>query len=147
MSSIDVDIQKILTESKTIAVIGLSRNPEKDSHRVARYLQSKGYRVIPVNPSADVILGEKSYASLHDIPESLGSSIDVVDIFRPSKDVPPIVDQAVSLKMRFGKPIAVWMQLRIADEDAAGRAREAGMTVLMDRCMMIEHRRLHQHSL
>ncbi|MEE9586104.1 MAG: CoA-binding protein [Nitrososphaerales archaeon] len=130
-----------------MAVVGLSRNPEKDSNRVARYLQSKGYRIVPVNPSADEILSEKSYTTLLDLPEDLKSSIDVVDIFRPSEDVPPIVDQAVSLKKHFGKPDTVWMQLGIVNEDAARRARDAGIEVVMDRCMMIEHRRLLHNSL
>ena len=121
-----------------MAVVGLSRNPAKDSHRVAHYLQSVGYHIIPVNPFADEILGEKCYKSLLDIPET----IDVVDIFRPSEDVPPIVEEAIKLKNKLGTPKVVWMQIGIFNEEAAKRAREAGFTVVMDRCMMVEHRRL-----
>lgn len=132
------EIKSILTNYKTVAVVGLSRNPAKDSHRVAKYLQSAGYRVIPVNPFADEILGEKSYKNLLNVPET----IEIVDIFRPSEDVLPIVEEAIRLKNRLGTPKVVWMQLRIVNEEAAKRAREAGLTVVMDRCMMVEDRLL-----
>lgn len=135
------DIEDILNLSKTIAVIGLSRSPEKDSYRVARYLQSQGYKIIPVNPSAEEILGERSYHSLQELPEDLKRSVDVVDVFRPSEDVPPIVDQAIEMRRRFGRPTAVWMQLGIVNETAAKRARAAGLKVVMNRCMEIEGRR------
>lgn len=141
MSSDDIIIE-ILAESKIVAVVGLSRDSEKDSNRVARYLQSKGYRVIPVNPAAKEILGEKSYRSLLNIPEEMQRSLDVVDIFRSSQDVPPIVDEAVYLRRRFGHPQVVWMQLGIVNDEAAETAGEAGLTVVMNRCMMMEHKRL-----
>lgn len=132
------EIQSVLESYRIVAVVGLSRNPAKDSYRVAHYLQSVGYRVIPVNPFADEILGEKCYKSLLDVPET----IEVVDIFRPSEDVPPIVEEAIQLKNKLGTPKVIWMQLGIVNEEAARRAREAGFTVVMDRCMMVEHRRL-----
>jgi predicted CoA-binding protein len=122
--------------------VGLSTAPAKDSHRVAKYLKTKGYRIIPINPFADVILGEKCYKSLLDVPET----IEIVDIFRPSKDVPPIVDQAIELKRRLGNPRIIWMQLRIVNEEAAKRARDASLTVVMDKCMMTEHKRLSRKS-
>jgi len=131
-------IKSILEEYKTIAVVGLSKDPAKDSHRVAKYLKTKGYRIIPVNPSADVILGEKCYKSLLDTPET----IEIVDIFRPAEDAPPIVDQAIELKKKLGNPRVIWMQLGIVNEEAAKRARDAGLTVVMNKCMMIEHKRL-----
>jgi predicted CoA-binding protein len=118
--------------------VGLSRNPAKASYRVAQYLQSVGYRIIPVNPFVDEVLGEKSYKSLLDVPET----IEVVDIFRPSENVPAIVEEAIKLKNRLGTPKAIWMQLGIVNEEAARRAKAAGFKVVMDRCMMIEHRRL-----
>jgi len=122
--------------------VGLSRNPAKASYRVAQYLQSVGYRIIPVNPFVDQVLGEKSYKSLLDVPET----IEIVDIFRPSEDVPAIVEEAIKLKNRLGTPKVIWMQLGIVNEEAARRAKEAGFTVVMDRCMMVEHRRLSMEN-
>lgn len=135
-------IKEILTKYKTVAVVGLSRDPSKDSNRVATYLQSQGYRIIPVNPTTDEVLGEKSYKSLLDTPEEIQKRIEIVDIFRPSADVPSIVEQAVELKERHDKPYVIWMQLGIINEQAAGTARAAGLTVVMNRCMMQEHKKL-----
>ncbi len=136
------EIKEILTKYKTIAVVGLSRELGKDSHRVSAYLKNHGFRIIPVNPFADEVLGEKSYKSLLDIPPEIQKTIEVVDIFRPSKDVPLIVEQAIKLKTMYGKPYVVWMQLGIVNEQAAEAAEKAGLIVVMDRCMMIEHKRL-----
>jgi predicted CoA-binding protein len=130
--------RSVLEKYKTIAVVGLSTNPAKDSYRVAKYLKTVGYRIIPVNPFAEVILGEECYKSLLDVPET----IEIVDIFRPAKDVPPIVDQAIELKKKLGNPRVIWMQLGIVNEKAARRARNAGLTVVMNRCTMTEHKRL-----
>ena len=135
------EIKEILTKYKTIAVVGLSREPDKDSHRVSAYLKKHGFRIIPVNPFVDEVLGEKSYKSLIGIPPEIQKNIDVVDIFRPSKDVPPIVEQAIKLKATYGKPHVVWMQLGIANEQAAEMAKKAGVTVVMNKCIMIEHKR------
>ena len=132
----------ILKKYRTIAVVGLSKEPEKDSHKVSAYLKQHGYRIIPVNPFADEVLGEKSYKSLLDIPPEIQKTIEIVDVFRPSKDVPQIVDQAIKLKAMFGRPFVVWMQLGIVNEQAAEAARKAGLIVVMDKCMMIEHHRL-----
>lgn len=136
------DVKEILTKYKTVAVVGISRDPSKDSHRVAEYLQSQGFRIIPVNPTADEVLGAKSYESLLEMPAEIQRTIEIVDIFRPSADVPPIVEQAVKLKERYDKPYVVWMQLGIINEGAAETAREAGITVIMNRCMMQEHKKL-----
>ena len=122
--------------------MGLSREPEKESYKVASYLKKQGYRIVPVNPFADEVLGEKSYKSLLDVPEEIQRIIDVVDIFRRPEDVPPIVDQAVKLKLKLGKPSVIWMQLGIINEEAAETACKAGLTVIMDKCMMVEHKRL-----
>ncbi|MCW4046791.1 MAG: CoA-binding protein [Candidatus Bathyarchaeota archaeon] len=136
------EIKEILTKYRTVAVVGLSREPEKDSFRVSAYLKKHGFRIIPVNPFADEILGERSYKSLLDIPPEIQKTLEVIDVFRPSKDVPPIVSQAIKLKQKFGKPYVVWMQLGIVNEEAAGMAEKAGLTVVMDKCMMVEHSRL-----
>ena len=122
-------------------MVGLSRDPEKDSYRVSAYLKKHGFRIIPVNPFSDAILGEKSYKSLLDIPAEIQKTIEVVDIFRPSKDVPLIVEQAIKLKEMHGKPYVVWMQLGIVNEQAAEAAKKAGLTVVRNKCMMVEHKR------
>ena len=132
------EIRSILEKYKTIAVVGLSKNPAKESHRVAKYLKTEGYRVVPINPFADTILGEKCYKNLLDVAET----VEVVDIFRPAKEVLPIVDQAIKLKKKMGNPSVVWMQRGIVNEEAAKRARDAGLAVVMDRCIMAEHKRL-----
>jgi len=129
----DSEVRRILTTIRTIAVVGCSKDPAKDAHRVPKYMQMAGYRIIPVNPTADVILGEKAYPSLDAVPVPY----DAVDIFRPSVDVPPIVDQAIR-----GPAKVIWMQLGIRHEDAAKKAQAAGKTVVQDRCMMRDHARL-----
>ena len=126
---------------KTIAVVGLSKDPSKPSNDVATYLKAHGYRIVPVNPTIDEVLGEKSFKALLDIPDQLKRQIDVIDIFRRSEDAPPIVDQAIQLHRSIGRPTAVWMQLGIINEEAAKKARDSGLDVIMDRCMKIEHAR------
>jgi uncharacterized protein len=135
-------IKNILQKAKTIAVVGLSREPQKDSYKVSVYLQQHGYRIIPVNPFIDEVLGEKSYKSLLDIPEEIQKTIDVIDIFRKPVDVDPIIEQAIQLKTKFGRPFEVWMQIGIANEQAAEVGRRMGLVVVMDKCLMVEHRRL-----
>lgn len=121
---------EILQSYKVVAVVGLSPNPERQSYRVAQYLKENGYRIIPVNPMTSEVLGEKSYPDLLAVPES----VDVVDIFRRTEDVPPIVDQAIQVHAK-----AVWMQEGIVNEEAAAKARQEGILVVMDRCMLKEH--------
>lgn len=129
----DKDIKRILKDYKTIAVVGLSPKEDRPSHNVAKYLKSKGYRIIPVNPNANEVLGEVSYPDLKLIPEN----VDIVDIFRRSEDVPPVVDEAIAIGAK-----VVWMQEGIINNEAAERARKAGIEVIMDRCMLKEHMRL-----
>ncbi len=135
-------IKEILRKYKVIAVVGLSKGLGKDSHRVSAYLKQHGYQIIPVNPFADEVLGEKSYPSLLDIPPEIQKTIEIVDIFRPAVDVPPIMEQAIELKQKNGKPAVVWMQLGITNEEAAEAGRRAGLIVVMDKCLMVEHRHL-----
>jgi len=135
-------IEDILKKYKVIAVVGLSEEAGKESHRVSAYLKQHGYRIIPVNPFAEEVLGEKSYPSLLEIPSEIQKTIEIVDIFRSAKDVPPIMEQAVKLKQKNGKPFVVWMQLGIVNEQAAEAGRRAGLIVVMDKCMMVEHHRL-----
>ena len=129
----DETIKVVLATPQTVAVVGCSPNPERDSHRIAKLLKARGHRVIPVNPGHRAILGETCYASLRDIPER----VDMVDIFRRSEHVSPIVDEAIEVGARI-----VWMQLGVVDERAAAKAQSAGLTVVMDRCSAIEYRRL-----
>jgi len=140
------EIKNILGKYRTVAVVGLARDPSKDSYMVAQFLKSRGWCIIPVNPFAEEILGERCYKSLLDLPADIQKALEVVDIFRPSKDVAPIVDQAVQLKEKNGKPYVVWMQLEIVNKEAATRARRAGLTVVMDRCMKIESERLEKEK-
>ena len=132
--SSDRTIQEVLVRYKTIAVVGLSRSAEKPSHAVPKYLKDHGYRVIPVNPTAQgSLLGEPVYKTLDQIPQQ----VEVVNIFRPAAEVPDIVNQAISIGAK-----VVWMQEGIVHNEAARQAMEAGLTVVMNRCMMKEHRRL-----
>jgi len=131
------DVEKVL-QSRTIAVVGLSRSPGKDSYKVAEFLKSKGYRIVPVNPNAEEILGEKAYPSLRDLPEDLKASIEVVDIFRRSEDVLPVVKEAVEIRKKYGRLKAIWMQEGVVNKEAAQAAKEAGLIVIMDRCIMKE---------
>jgi predicted CoA-binding protein len=126
-------IAEILKTAKVIAVVGLSPDPSRDSHDVARYLQGQGYRIVPVNPAAAEVLGEKSYPSLKDV----SGPVDVVDIFRRAEFVPAIVDEAIAKGAK-----AIWMQLGIVHEAAAKKAEAAGLDVVMDRCAKVEHARL-----
>jgi predicted CoA-binding protein len=125
-------ITELLKRARTIAVVGLSDSPLRPSHEVAAYLQSAGYRIIPVNPEIQEALGERAYPSLLDVPEK----IDIVDIFRRPENVPPAVEQAIQVKAP-----CVWMQEGIVNEEAAEKARQAGMMVVMDRCILKEHRK------
>jgi len=136
------EIEDILTKYRTVAVVGMSRDPSKDSHRVPEYLKNQGYKIIPVNPTATEILELKTYRSLLEIPPEIQRTIEIVDIFRPAEDIPPIVEQAVTLKELYDKPYVIWMQLGIINEQAALTARDAGLLVVMNRCMMQEHKKL-----
>ncbi len=124
-------IGDLLKKSKNIAVVGLSDSPLRASHGVAAYMQSHGYRIIPVNPTITDVLGETAYASLRDVKEK----IDIVDVFRRSECVPEIVDEAIELRVP-----AIWMQEGVVHERAAEKARQAGIFVVMDRCILKEHR-------
>jgi uncharacterized protein len=135
MTSAD-PIADLLQRAKTIAVVGLSCNPMRASHGVSAYMQSHGYRIIPVNPQIEECLGEKSYPSLLDIPHKDSTEkIDIVNIFRRPEFVEEIVDQAIQLKVP-----AIWMQEDVIHEKAAEKARQAGIFVVMDRCILKDHR-------
>lgn len=130
-------IQDLLRTTRTIAVVGLSPKRHRDSLRVARYLQRQGYRIIPVNPNADEVLGEKSYPSLQDVPEK----VDLVDVFRRPEVVADVARDAVEIGAD-----AIWMQIGVVNEEAARIASDAGLKVVMDRCLMVEHHRMDRNS-
>lgn len=128
-------LRALLREAKTIAVVGLSPNPARPSHQVARYLKAAGYRIVPVNPGHDMILGEPSYPTL--TAAAREQPIDVVDVFRRSEVVGPIVDEAIALK-----PKLVWLQVGVRDAAACARAAASGIPCVMDRCLMTDHQLL-----
>ena len=128
-------LRALLQEAKRIAVVGLSPKPWRASHQVALYLQQAGYRIVPVNPEHDVVLGERSYPSL--TAAAAAGPIDVVDVFRRSEFAGPIVDEAIALKPRL-----IWLQVGVVDEMAAARAAAAGIPLVMDRCLMVDHQLL-----
>lgn len=127
------EIKNILERSKRTAIIGLSAKEERDSNRVAKYLMEKGYEIVPVNPGQKEILGKECFKTLTDIP----FKVDLVDLFLNPERVPPVVDQAIEI----GASV-LWMQIGVIHNEAAQKAREAGLTVVMDRCMMREHKKL-----
>ena len=129
----DRDIRALLTASRTIAVVGLSANPSRASHRVSRYMQQQGYTIIPVNPGITQVLGVRAVPNLKSVP----GPVDIVNVFRRPEFVPEIVEAAIAIDAK-----AIWMQLGISREAAARRASDAGLQVVMDRCIMIEHGRL-----
>jgi predicted CoA-binding protein len=129
----DPEMAALLRASRTIAVVGLSHKRSRPSYGVSEYMQNAGYRIIPVNPLETEVLGEKAYSTLEEIPEP----VDIVDVFRRSEFVPEIVESAIRIGAK-----AVWLQEDVVHEQAATRGREAGLTVVMDRCILKEHRRL-----
>ena len=128
-------IHELLSHAKTIAVVGLSESPMRPSHGVSAYMQAHGYKIIPVNPQIEEALGEKSYPSLADIPPEIAKKIDLIDVFRRPEYVDEIVEEAIKLKVP-----AIWLQEDVINERAAERARKAGMFVVMDLCILKEHR-------
>lgn len=126
------DIAGILTNAQTIAVVGLSHNPMRPSYGVSEYMKRMGYRIIPVNPAHAELLGEKVYRTLEEIPEK----IDIVNVFRRSEYVPPIVDSAIRIGAK-----AIWLQVGIEHDQAGQKARDAGLAFVQDRCIMVDHRR------
>jgi predicted CoA-binding protein len=131
------EVKGVLEKHKTVAIVGLSPKPERDSHKVGRYLKEHGYRIVPVNPGQKTILGERCYSNLRAIP----FPVDIVDIFRRSEHIPPVVEEAVAIGAK-----VVWMQSGIVHHQAAARAHEAGLGVIMDKCIKIEHVNMYKQN-
>jgi predicted CoA-binding protein len=133
----DAELRSILGDTKTIAVVGLSSKPDRPSNEVAAYLQRKGYRIVPVNPNEEEVLGEPAYASLAEVPEEM--AVDVVDVFRRAEETPPVAEQAVARRAK-----VLWLQDGIVNDEARRIAEDAGLTVVMGSCMKREKQRLER---
>jgi predicted CoA-binding protein len=139
MVSGTVSAVDVLAKSKTIAVVGASKNPEKEAYGVPSYLREHGYRIVPVNPTADEILGERAYPSLLELPEGVVRAVDVVEVFRPSNELPQVARQADELKRRYGRPLFFWAQLGLENEEAKRILEGGGIQYVMDACMRTVH--------
>lgn len=135
----DAELRSVLGDARTVAVVGLSSNPLRDSFEIAEYLQEKGYRIVPVNPNETEVLGEKAYPSLLDVPKDI--SVDVVDVFRKAADTPPVAEQAVAVGAK-----VLWLQDGIVNDEARRIAEDAGLTVIMGVCIRRTSRRLEREG-
>lgn len=129
----------ILKRYRVIAVVGASKNPEKEAYTVPAYLKGEGYEIVPVNPTASQILGVKSYASLDDLPADVASRVEVVEVFRPSQELPEIAKQAARMKAKYGRPYVFWSQVGLQSEEARTILEENGISYVMDACMRVVH--------
>jgi uncharacterized protein len=141
MAAATVSIPEVLNKYKVVAVVGASKNPEKDAHTVPAYLVQHGYKVIPVNPTADEILGIKAYPSLAAIPPDLAKTVEIVDVFRPSEELPDVAGQVAVMKRTTGRPFVMWAQLGIENDAAKDILARAAVGYVMDYCIRIEHRK------
>lgn len=139
MNKFTIDPSEVMKKYRVVAVVGASKNPEKDANSVPAYLHEKGYTIIPVNPTADTIDGLKAYSSLADIPEELASRLEVVDVFRPSQELPEVARQVVDMKKKTGRPFVFWGQLGLENDEAKKILSEGKVDYVMDRCMRTEH--------
>ena len=130
----------VLRRYKVVAVVGASKNPEKEAHTVPAYLKDHGYRIIPINPTTDSVLDEKAYKSLSEVPLELAKQVEVVDVFRPSEELPEVARQVADLKKRTGKDVIFWAQLGLEHQDAKKILADNGIEYVMDACMMALHR-------
>jgi len=140
MPKFTVSPAEVMRKYKVIAVVGASKNPEKEASTVPSYLRQHGYTIVPVNPTTDLVDGLKSYPSLADIPAELAKKVEVVDVFRPSEELPEIARQTVKMKEKTGRPFVFWGQLGLENEDAKKILADAKIDYVMDKCMRVEHR-------
>ena len=142
MAKFTVDPVDVVRKYKVIAVVGASKNPEKDAHSIPAYLRERGYTIIPVNPTTDSIDGQKAYHSLAEIPPEMAREVDVVDVFRPSEELPQVAEQVAQMKKRTGRPFVFWGQLGLENEEAKKILAAAGVDYVMDKCMKVEHQKM-----
>lgn len=140
MRKFNVQPTDVMRKYKVIAVVGASKNPEKEASTVPAYLQDHGYTIIPVNPTANEINGKEAYPTLADIPEELAKQVEVVGVFRPSEELPQVATQVVEMKRKTGRPFVFWGQLGLENEEAKKILADAKVGYVMDRCMRVEHR-------
>jgi predicted CoA-binding protein len=140
MPKFTVEPTDIMRKYKVIAVVGASKNPEKEAFTVPAYLREHGYTIIPVNPTADMVDGLKSYPSLGDIPDELAKRVEVVDVFRPSEEFPQVARQVAEMKRKTGRPFVFWGQLGLENEEAKKILADAKVDYVMDKCMRVEHK-------
>ncbi|MCL4355788.1 MAG: CoA-binding protein [Nitrososphaerota archaeon] len=140
MEKFTVNPVEVMRQYRTIAVVGASKNPEKEAFTVPAYLQAQGYTIIPVNPTADVVNGSKAYPTLAGIPKEVAEKVEVVDVFRPSEEFPEVARQVAEMKKNTGRPFVFWGQLGLENEEAKKILSEAKIDYVMDKCMRVEHR-------
>jgi hypothetical protein len=143
MPKFTVSPTEVMRKYRVIAVVGASKNPEKEAFTVPAYLKQHGYMIIPVNPTTDLVDGQKSYPSLSDIPADLAKKVDVVEVFRPSEEFPEVARQVAVMKQNTGRPFVFWGQLGLEDEEAKAILTDAKIDYVMDKCMRVEHRFLN----
>lgn len=142
LPSATVSPSEALRKYKVIAVVGASKNPEKEAFTVPQYMKQHGYRIIPVNPTADEILGEKAYPSLLDLPPDLARQVELVDVFRPSDELPQVAEQVVNMQKKYGRPFVYWAQLGLENEEAKKLLSKNKVPYVMNACMRVVHRHL-----
>ncbi len=145
MRDSSVDPLDVMRKYRYIAVVGASKNPEKEANTVPAYLMGHGYMIVPVNPTTDSVLGLRAYPSLADIPEDIAKRVEVVEVFRPSEEFPQVATQVAQMKKETGRPFVFWGQLGLENEEAKRILSGAGVEYVMDRCMRVEHSRLGTH--
>ncbi len=137
-----VSPSEVVRKYKIIAVVGASKNPEKEAYSVPKYMQEHGYEIIPVNPTADQILGEKAYPSLMELPADLAKRVELVNVFRPSEELPQVAQQVVEMRRKYGRPFVFWAQLGLENDEAKRTLSKNGVPYVMDACLRVVHRSL-----
>ncbi len=138
--STTISPREVLKKYKVIAVVGASKNPEKEAFTVLQYMKEHGYRIIPVNPTADQILREKAYPALSDMPPDLAKQVEIVDVFRPSEELPTVAQQVVEMRKMYGRPFVFWAQLGLENEEAKRMLSKSGISYVMNACLRTVHR-------
>ncbi len=138
--STTVSPSEVVRKYKVIAVVGASKNPEKEAYSVPKYMQEHGYKIIPVNPTADQILGEKAYRSLMEMPPELAKQVDLVNVFRPSEELAQVAQQVVDMRKKYGRPFVFWAQLGLENDEAKRTLSKNGIPYVMDACLRVVHR-------